>query len=48
MHLNDKNGEEVEVDEKLIRIAKQHKGKLVTCDYNLEKKASISGVTSIS
>lgn len=37
-----------EVDEKLIKIAKENKGKIITCDYNLEKKANISGVTAIN
>jgi uncharacterized protein YacL len=37
-----------EVDEKLIAIARANKGKIVTCDYNLEKKASISGVRAIN
>lgn len=37
-----------EVDEKLIQAAKVNKGRLVTCDYNLEKKASIGGVTAIN
>lgn len=37
-----------EVDELLIKSAKYHKGKVVTCDYNLEKKASIDGVTAIN
>lgn len=37
-----------EVDEKLISAAKQNKARLITCDYNLEKKASISGVTAIN
>ncbi|MBA3724293.1 MAG: hypothetical protein H0W89_05415 [Candidatus Levybacteria bacterium] len=37
-----------EVDEQLIKIAKYHRGKVVTCDYNLEKKASIEGVTAIN
>ena len=37
-----------EVDEKLIKIAKNEKGKIITCDFNLEKKASISGVTTIN
>lgn len=35
-----------EVDEKLIYAAKINKGRLITCDYNLEKKASISGVSA--
>lgn len=37
-----------EVDEKLTKTAKFYKGKLVTCDYNLEKKASVEGVTAIN
>src|SRR6185295_2980824 len=37
-----------EVDEKLIRITKNYKGRIVTCDYNLEKKASISGIVAIN
>jgi uncharacterized protein YacL len=37
-----------EVDDKLIEVARSNKGRLITCDYNLEKKASISGVTAIN
>lgn len=37
-----------EVDERLIKIAKDHKGKVITCDYNLEKKATIENVTAIN
>lgn len=37
-----------EVDEKLILIAKNHKGKIITCDYNLAKKAAIEGVKAIN
>jgi len=37
-----------EVDEKLIYRTKEHKGKIITCDYNLEKKSSIIGVTAIN
>ncbi|HSX40402.1 MAG TPA: TRAM domain-containing protein [Candidatus Saccharimonadales bacterium] len=37
-----------EVDEKLMHSAKSLKGRIITCDYNLEKKASISGVTVIN
>lgn len=37
-----------EVDEQLIDVAKKYKGKIFTCDYNLEKKASIHGVTAIN
>lgn len=37
-----------EVDEKLIKLTKTYKGKIVTCDYNLEKKASIAGVNVIN
>lgn len=38
----------MEVDERLIRVAKYHKGKVITCDYNLEKKANIMGVQTIN
>jgi len=38
----------VEVDEQLIKAAKNHKGKLITCDYNLEKKATIEGVMAVN
>lgn len=50
MHVPDKNGNGSpnEVDEKLIEITKNYKGRLITCDYNLEKKASISGVMAIN
>ena len=41
-------GKLAEVDEKLIRIAKNHKGKIITCDYNLGKKATIEGVKVIN
>lgn len=37
-----------EVDEALIRIVKNHKGRVITCDYNLEKKASIQGVRAVN
>jgi len=37
-----------EVDEELIREAHINKGKIITCDYNLEKKATISGVLAIN
>ena len=37
-----------EVDERLIRTAKYHKGKIITCDYNLEKKANIENVRTVN
>jgi uncharacterized protein YacL len=37
-----------EVDEKLIQAAKMNKGRLITCDFNLEKKGSIGGVAAIN
>ncbi len=37
-----------EVDEKLIFAAKVYKGRIVTCDYNLAKKASIQNVLAIN
>ncbi len=42
------SSERVEVDEQLIKAAKYHKGKIITCDYNLEKKASIDNVTAVN
>ena len=45
---DDKDFTGKEVDEKLIAIAKSRKGKIITCDYNLEKKASISGVVAVN
>jgi uncharacterized protein YacL len=41
-------GKKVEVDEQLIKAAKTHKGKVITCDYNLEKKATIDNVTAVN
>ena len=41
-------GRQGEVDEKLIKCAKFHKGKLITCDYNLEKKAAIENIAAIN
>lgn len=46
---NDKDDKKKkEVDEKLIEMTKYHKGRVVTCDYNLEKKANIQGVLAIN
>jgi uncharacterized protein YacL len=38
----------IEVDERLIIAAKGHKGKVITCDYNLEKKAGVEGVPAVN
>ncbi len=38
----------IEVDEKLITAGRNYKGRIITCDYNLEKKAAISGVLAIN
>jgi uncharacterized protein YacL len=52
--LNDEKEKEMgmggisEVDEKLIAAAKTNKSILITCDYNLEKKASIGGITAVN
>lgn len=35
------------VDERIISTAKKNKGRVITCDFNLSKKARISGVISI-
>lgn len=45
---DEKNFAGVEVDEKIIRLAKLHKGKIITCDYNLEKKANIENVRAVN
>ncbi len=37
-----------EVDDVLIETAKKYKGRIITCDYNLEKKASIQGIAAIN
>lgn len=37
-----------DVDDRLIRFTKKQKGRVITCDYNLEKKASIQGVLAIN
>lgn len=42
------DSESLDVDEKLIKAAKENRGRVITCDYNLEKKASISGVSAIN
>lgn len=50
VHLPEKESDNSpkEVDDKLIKIAKTCKGRVITCDYNLEKKASISGLIAIN
>lgn len=35
------------VDEGIIEHAKKNKGRIITCDYNLSKKARISGIFAI-
>ncbi len=42
------NGKPGEIDERLIVAARLHKGKIITCDYNLDKRANIDGVTAIN
>ena len=46
--LEDYDVKDKEVDEKLIQVAKIHKGRIITCDYNLEKKSTINGVLAIN
>lgn len=46
--LPDNNSNNKEVDEKLILTAKIHKGRIITCDYNLEKKANIDNVLTVN
>ncbi len=35
------------VDESIVDHAKKYKGRIITCDYNLSKKAKISGVVAV-
>lgn len=35
------------VDDRIIATAKKHKGRIITCDFNLSQKAKISNVKSI-
>lgn len=37
-----------EVDEQIIRKAKEFRGKLITCDYNLEKKSKVESVATFN
>lgn len=37
-----------EVDERLIQAAKLNKARLITCDFNLEKKANIGNISAIN
>lgn len=37
----------IPVDERIIAYAKKYKGRILTCDYNLSKKARITGVASL-
>ncbi len=49
VNLADKNYDDIsEVDSKLIRLAKDLKGKVITNDYNLNKVAEIHGVTVLN
>jgi len=45
---NDNSGKPGEVDERIIKAAREYKGKIITCDYNLDKKANIDGVTAVN
>lgn len=47
-HHNNHIREKKEVDEELVDLTKNYKGKIITCDYNLEKAATIRGVTAIN
>ncbi len=37
-----------EVDERIIKAAKEYRGKIITCDYNLDKKANIDNVIAVN
>lgn len=36
--------EDPEIDEKLVKLAKAYRGRIITCDFNLNKKASVQGI----
>jgi len=38
---------DIAVDDRIVEGAKKYNGKIITCDFNLAKKAEISGVTAI-
>jgi uncharacterized protein YacL len=40
--------EKKQVDDELVDLSRNYKGKIITCDYNLEKSAAIRGVTAIN
>jgi uncharacterized protein YacL len=42
------SGKPGEIDERIIKAAKMHKGKIITCDYNLNRKANIDGVSAVN
>lgn len=45
-HIEDQDSRKA-VDERIISYAKKTKGRIITCDYNLSKKARITGAISI-
>lgn len=45
--LKDEEGK-IPVDDAIVQQAKKNKGRVITCDFNLSKKARISGVVSIN
>lgn len=46
IHIEDEDSKKP-VDERIISYAKKNKGRILTCDFNLSKKARISDVASI-
>ncbi|HVF69641.1 MAG TPA: PIN domain-containing protein [Xanthomonadales bacterium] len=44
----EESDKKTEVDELLIKATKNHKGRVITCDYNLEKKAAVEGVAAVN
>lgn len=44
VNVTDDEVEAPDIDEKLVRVAKLYKGKLVTCDFNLNRKATVGGL----
>ncbi|MGE5042152.1 MAG: hypothetical protein ACM3IJ_04585 [Candidatus Levyibacteriota bacterium] len=46
LNVDDEDGKKP-VDERIIGYARKTRGRIITCDYNLSKKARITGATSI-
>lgn len=48
MHVIEDSNINKPVDERLVHFAKKYHGKLLTCDFNLSKKAQLNGVMALN